>query len=62
MTKNYTTVEFHIETLENRDAPTTAGSIISGGAGSGSLMTNWAEYKQANDLGSFGQILQGTRC
>ena len=46
MTKNHTTVEFQIETLENRDAPMTAGSLISGGAGSPSFMTEWGEYKQ----------------
>ena len=59
MTKNYTPVKFQIETLENRDAPMTAGSIINGGAGGASPMSGWGEFKQTYDLKlSFGQLVQ----
>ena len=58
MTKNHTTVEFRIETLENRDAPMTAGSLISGGAGEASYMTSWGEYKQNGVDVNIGQSLK----
>ena len=59
MTKNYTPVKFQIETLENRDAPMTAGSLINGGAGVASIMSGWGEFKQSNDLQvAFGQLIQ----
>ena len=58
MTKNYTPVTFRIETLENRDAPMAAGSIINGGAGVASAMTGFGEFKQANPDANLGQILQ----
>ncbi len=58
MTKNHTTVKFRIETLENRDAPKTAGSMISGGAGVASAMTGFGDFKQTNPDANLGQILQ----
>ena len=58
MTKNYTPVKFQIETLENRDAPMTAGSIINGGAGGASPMSAFGEFKQTNPDANLGQILQ----
>ena len=58
MTKNYTPVKFQIETLENRDAPMTAGSLINGGVGAASYLTGWGDYNRAGGDIRLGQILQ----
>ncbi len=57
MTKNYTPVKFQIETLENRDAPMTAGSLINGGTAA-SFLTGWGEYNRAGGDIRLGQALQ----
>ena len=45
MTKNHTTVEFTIETLESRIAPRMHGNLISQGGGA----VGWGTYQQDYD-------------
>ncbi len=48
MTKNENTVEFRIESLENRDAPK-IHNVLSGSSEAPSIATGWGDFKQAND-------------